>query len=30
MKCIGEINIFLNTGPHKVSYELSRSLYGHN
>jgi len=28
IKCIGEIDTFLNTGPHKVPYMLSRSHYG--
>jgi hypothetical protein len=29
-KCVGEIYIFSNTGPHKVSYVFSRSQYGHH
>jgi len=29
IKYIGEINTFSNTGPHKVSYALTRSQYGH-
>jgi hypothetical protein len=28
VKCVGRINAFSNTGPHKVSYMLSRSQYG--
>jgi hypothetical protein len=28
MKCIGEIDILTNTGPHTVSYVLRRSQYG--
>jgi len=27
---VGDINTFSNTGPHKVSYVLSRSQYGHH
>jgi hypothetical protein len=30
IKCAGEIHMFPDTGPHKVSYVLSRSQYGHH
>jgi len=30
MKCIGEIDTFSNTGPHKVFYVLCKFQYGHH
>jgi len=30
VNCIGEIDTLSNTGPHNVSYVLSKSQYGHH